>query len=370
MPGNPALYTVGNGSTAVISLTNIQLLGSNGTAATNWQLVTGDAESTDTSRIITWQSDQVLNLLRQQSQLPGGQRLRQRRPIRSAQLQPQRSHRDRVHDGASASTPRPRSTPGPPCFEAKSPTSLTITLVAGGLQATFLGVLLAMTSATRAYDDYGREPEGAARSSRRRHASVEIPRISPCAVIGVAAVAILLAFATSISGSGEHRTLVTLDTMLRTVSAQATADDTTAAAQAPSRRARQRTAEHSRLRRPSPSPPAATATISGVQYWNGTGWTPSRPQPPTTSCPSGAQATFQQQVTITVTKGTAARPTSVVADPIAPNASEPRRASTRPRSWPGCSSRALGLRAALCSRSPPSWSRTRPAASCRATPHR
>ena len=43
------------------------------------------------------------------------------------------------------------------------------------------------------------------------------------AVIGIAATAILLAFATTISGSGQHRNLVTMDTMLRSASAEVTA---------------------------------------------------------------------------------------------------------------------------------------------------
>src|SRR5271165_4235402 len=42
-------------------------------------------------------------------------------------------------------------------------------------------------------------------------------------VIGIAATAILLAFATTISGSGDHRNEVNLDTMLRTASAEVTA---------------------------------------------------------------------------------------------------------------------------------------------------
>ncbi len=43
------------------------------------------------------------------------------------------------------------------------------------------------------------------------------------AVMGIAATAILLAFATTISGSGDHRNAVTLDSMLRTASAEVTA---------------------------------------------------------------------------------------------------------------------------------------------------
>ena len=41
-------------------------------------------------------------------------------------------------------------------------------------------------------------------------------------IVGIAATAILLAFATAISGSGNHRNEVTLDTMLRAASEEAT----------------------------------------------------------------------------------------------------------------------------------------------------
>ncbi len=53
IPGNPALYQTGGGGTT-ISITNIQVLGTGGIPATNWQLVTGDAESTDQGEEITW----------------------------------------------------------------------------------------------------------------------------------------------------------------------------------------------------------------------------------------------------------------------------------------------------------------------------
>ena len=47
VPNDPALYEVDQGSTATINITNITLLSSNGDVASNWDLVTGDAESTD-----------------------------------------------------------------------------------------------------------------------------------------------------------------------------------------------------------------------------------------------------------------------------------------------------------------------------------
>ena len=72
VPGDPALYTVAQSSSAVVSFTNIQLLTGNGAVVTNWQLVTGDAESTDTNESITWQSDQKLSLLPNSANSPIG----------------------------------------------------------------------------------------------------------------------------------------------------------------------------------------------------------------------------------------------------------------------------------------------------------
>ena len=54
IPGYPALYQNVEGTTSTITITNIQVLGSGGVPATNWNLVTGDAESTDAGESITW----------------------------------------------------------------------------------------------------------------------------------------------------------------------------------------------------------------------------------------------------------------------------------------------------------------------------
>ena len=67
--------------------------------------------------------------------------------------------------------------------------------------------------------------DGMGREDRRRSEAgdtlVEI--LISLAVIGIAATAIMLAFATTISSSGVHRNLVTMDTMLRTASAEVSA---------------------------------------------------------------------------------------------------------------------------------------------------
>ena len=63
VPGDPALYEVDEGSTATVTINRIELLSSNGETATNWELVTGDAESTDDGESITWTSNEDLSLL-------------------------------------------------------------------------------------------------------------------------------------------------------------------------------------------------------------------------------------------------------------------------------------------------------------------
>jgi hypothetical protein len=54
IPGNPALYEQPpNGNISTVTMSNIQLL-AGGATATNWNLITGDAESTDGNESITW----------------------------------------------------------------------------------------------------------------------------------------------------------------------------------------------------------------------------------------------------------------------------------------------------------------------------
>lgn len=54
IPGNPALYQNQEGTDSTVSITNIQVTGTGGVAATNWNLITGDAESTDAGESISW----------------------------------------------------------------------------------------------------------------------------------------------------------------------------------------------------------------------------------------------------------------------------------------------------------------------------
>jgi hypothetical protein len=54
VPGKPALYTQAEGSKVEIFMTGISVTDSTGQSATGWELVTGDAESTDSGESITW----------------------------------------------------------------------------------------------------------------------------------------------------------------------------------------------------------------------------------------------------------------------------------------------------------------------------
>ena len=137
VPGDPGLYTIQSGSTAVVKFTNIQLVSSSGGVASNWQLVTGDAESTDQSESITWQSDQKLSLIPNSSNSPVGNACNSTPP----------SYNASSLTGVGTTTVECFNSPsedhtGTVMLQAQTPSSLTITLVGTGLQAAFLGVLI------------------------------------------------------------------------------------------------------------------------------------------------------------------------------------------------------------------------------------
>jgi hypothetical protein len=142
------------------------------------------------------------------------------------------------------------------------------------------------------------------------------------AVIAIAATAILAAFATSISGSGAQRTAVTMDTMLRTASAEVTS----AIQQQSSTVFGNCSGAYLVNQSPIALPDSAyTATISGVQYWDSTTntFTPSTPQTPVNGpCPSGANPIGPQQLTVQVTyQSTTQSITTVVQNPVPPTSS-------------------------------------------------
>ena len=147
-------------------------------------------------------------------------------------------------------------------------------------------------------------------------------------VIAVASTAILLAFATSISGSGAHRNVTTMDTMLRTAAVEVAADiqqqgSTVFATCSGAAVVNQGLPGSIPLPNPQPLPaPQYTASITGVQYWNSSTYSfTSLQSPPGTSCPTGANPTGPQQLTVKVSfpNTTSQSITTVVQDPLAPS---------------------------------------------------
>jgi prepilin-type N-terminal cleavage/methylation domain-containing protein len=141
IPGNPALYQTGGGTTTV-SVVNIQVLDSNNNPATGWELVTGDAESTDAGEWMTWSTSlpsatapaPVLNLL---PNSPTSQ-------IGNACADPTSPDgltnigTTTVKCAASVSSDKT----GTVMLEASAPTQLTVSMYGSGLEAMFLGLLL------------------------------------------------------------------------------------------------------------------------------------------------------------------------------------------------------------------------------------
>jgi hypothetical protein len=141
IPGNPALYQTGGGTTTV-SVVNIQVLDSNNNPATGWELVTGDAESTDAGEWMTWSTAlpsatapaPVLKLL---PNSPTSQ-------IGNACADPTSPDgltgigTTTVKCAASVSSDKT----GTVMVETPAPTQLTVSMYGSGLEAMFLGLLL------------------------------------------------------------------------------------------------------------------------------------------------------------------------------------------------------------------------------------
>ncbi len=130
------------GSKATISITKIEVLNSNGQPASNWELATGDAESTDPSESITWTSDQVLSLLPNAPNSPIGNACDS-----TGQYAPPSYNSVSGLTGVGTTTVACNATAsrdhtGTAMLQATTPKSLTVTLVGTGLQAMFLGVVL------------------------------------------------------------------------------------------------------------------------------------------------------------------------------------------------------------------------------------
>jgi hypothetical protein len=140
IPGNPALYENDEGSTANVYITNIKLTDSNGNAATDWDLVTGDAESTDRGESMTWTSDQDLNLLPNSPTSQIGNTCAD--PTSPDGLTPQSVLSGQGALSVTCASSVNSDKTGTVMLAALQPTMLTVSMVGAGLEAIFLGVLL------------------------------------------------------------------------------------------------------------------------------------------------------------------------------------------------------------------------------------
>jgi hypothetical protein len=141
IPGKPALYQTTEGTTSYVNISDIQVVNSSGSLATGWQLIAGDAETTDAGESITWTSDKDLSLLPNSSTSPIGN---------ACAYSPAPSGTyyagtwltgigtTQVECAASVSSNKT----GTVMLEAPAPTTLNITMVGTGLEAIFVGLLL------------------------------------------------------------------------------------------------------------------------------------------------------------------------------------------------------------------------------------
>ena len=153
-------------------------------------------------------------------------------------------------------------------------------------------------------------------------------------VLGLAGIALMTAFATSISASAEHRSLATIDTVLKTASEQAMAqieDGATPLYESCATVADYQSGNSSVTPALPPVnfsvPSGSTAAVTQVQYWDTTN-SPVAPPSPPASLPAFVSApastcmadwpNSEQLITITVTfNGTSYTISSVVDDPAA-----------------------------------------------------
>jgi prepilin-type N-terminal cleavage/methylation domain-containing protein len=150
VPGNPAIYQTAAGTTTV-TVSDVKVTNGNGTPATGWSLVTGDAETTDASESITWTSDQPFSLLWNSPGDPVG--LNVASPVEygacSAPTSPDGLTPQSLLTGGTSLTVECQSTvsasnprTGTVMLEAPAPSTLTDTLVGSGLEGIFIGLLV------------------------------------------------------------------------------------------------------------------------------------------------------------------------------------------------------------------------------------
>lgn len=151
IPGNPALYQNQNNTDSTVKISNIQVVGTGGVPATNWNLISGDAESTDQGESISWTAgwsptttilpaNQVFTLVPNSPTSAIGNACAN--PTAGSGLNVGNGltgiGTNSVECQASVSSDKT----GTVMISTPAPSSLTVYMVGGGLEGMFMGILL------------------------------------------------------------------------------------------------------------------------------------------------------------------------------------------------------------------------------------
>jgi hypothetical protein len=143
VPGDPALYQPNSDTTTTVSITGITVVNPQGVAATGWEAVGADAETTDPNETISWTSDQDLNLLPNTPTSPEGDACNAPNPSGGpgpggTELTGLGTTTVTCTSTWQATVPRTGTT----MLWAATPTTLITTLKGAGLEGVSFGLLL------------------------------------------------------------------------------------------------------------------------------------------------------------------------------------------------------------------------------------
>lgn len=135
----PAMYQTDTnvGPSNTLEFTNISVTTATGAAATGWEWVSADAETTDSNEYITWTSNQDLSILPDSSTSAYGDTCNNEPNWNGPQ-----GAGTTTMTCQSGSQETSATKTGTPLVEAPQPTTMTITMKGAGLEAIAVGLLL------------------------------------------------------------------------------------------------------------------------------------------------------------------------------------------------------------------------------------
>jgi hypothetical protein len=142
IPGDPAIYQDGGGTT-IITISDIEVLGSNGSPDSGWEFISADAESTDNNESINWTTNSAAPM----TIIPNDESVdTPTDPIGNAcnygaNVTPQGvlsgASSNSITCGGDSLTPKT----GTVMVEALTPTSMTVKMIGSGREAVSFGLL-------------------------------------------------------------------------------------------------------------------------------------------------------------------------------------------------------------------------------------